>query len=84
MESGANHPLHPSIGGAQPARKRFPRAICESRCFGLRRGIPMERATGKRVRTKGVTAEIGLGCNEAEEEEKAAAGPVGAAHGRGG
>lgn len=32
----------------------------------------MERATGKRVRTKGFTARTGLGCEEAEEEKRAA------------
>ena len=33
MESGANHPLHPSIGGAQPARKRFAREL-------MRKSVP--------------------------------------------
>ena len=67
MESGANHPLHPSIGGAQPARKRFARALCESRCLGLRRGLPMERATGRRVRSEGFTATRAFGREEAGE-----------------
>lgn len=44
----------------------------------------MARATGKRVRTEGLTAEIAFGCKGAEEEQKAGAGPGDAAQGRGG